>query len=125
MKSNPFRIPSDNSHRIVLHQPDRRGTDFERLEDMAVAELPYELFKPLEFHERVLRDAVKHPSVWTGFRGLRDSIALPLVLSGLRNQLMAPEAYETFRDRFRQRLRESQGAAEDKLRLHVARVLEL
>jgi hypothetical protein len=73
MTRNPFRIPSDNSHRIVLHQPDRRGTDFERLEDIgadalgaaraaleALAELPYDLFKPLQFHERIMRDAVKH-----------------------------------------------------------------
>jgi hypothetical protein len=72
MTSNPFRIPSDNSHRIILHQPDRRQTDFERLEDIgadalgaaraalgAMTDLPYELFKPLQFHERVLRDAVK------------------------------------------------------------------
>ena len=64
----------------------------------------------------------KGPSVCTGFRGLRESVALPLVLSGLRDDLMQPEAYESFRDRFRQRLRDSQGAAEDALRLHDARV---
>ncbi|WP_083480435.1 recombinase family protein [Jannaschia seosinensis] len=67
----------------------------------------------------------KGPSVCAGFRGLRDSIALPLVLSGLREDLMKPEAYETFRNRFHKRLRDSQGAAEDKLRLHDARVMEL
>ncbi|CUH38604.1 Recombinase [Jannaschia seosinensis] len=67
----------------------------------------------------------KGPSVCTGFRGLRDSIALPLVLSGLRDELMKPEAYETFRRRFHQRLRDSQGAAEDQLRVHDARVKEL
>lgn len=67
----------------------------------------------------------KGPSVCTGFRGLRDSIALPLVLSGLRQNLMAPEAYETFRERFQQRLRDSQGASEDALRLHDSRVRDL
>ena len=67
----------------------------------------------------------KCPSVCTGFRGLRDSKALPLVLDGLREGLMQPDAYETFRHRFHQRLRDSLGAAEDQLRVHDARVREL
>nr|WP_249219069.1 recombinase family protein [Loktanella sp. SALINAS62] len=67
----------------------------------------------------------KGPSVCTGFRGLRDSIALPLVLSGVRDDLMRPEAFETFRKGFQQRLRDSQGAAEDQLRIHDAQVMEL
>ncbi|MBJ3764377.1 recombinase family protein [Maribius pontilimi] len=67
----------------------------------------------------------KGGSVCEGFRGLRESIALPLVLSGLRADLMKPEAYVAFRDRFRKHLTQSQGAAEDTLHLHDARVREL
>ncbi|WP_264181309.1 recombinase family protein, partial [Leisingera sp. McT4-56] len=65
------------------------------------------------------------PSVCTGFRGLRESVAQPLVLSGLRGELMKPEAYEHFRKRFHKRLVESQGAAEERLRIHDARLHEL
>ncbi|QAX28721.1 recombinase family protein [Leisingera sp. NJS204] len=65
------------------------------------------------------------PSVCSGFRGLRESVAQPLVLSGLRRELMKPEAYEHFRQRFQKRLVESQGAAEERLRLHDARLHEL
>lgn len=65
------------------------------------------------------------PSVCTGFRGLRDSIALPLVLSGLREDLMKPEAYQTFRKSVQQRLKANRGASADALRLHDAQVKEL
>lgn len=65
------------------------------------------------------------PSVCKGFRGLRDSIALPLVLSGLRDDLMQPIAYETFREAVHKRLNENNDTAEDRLRLHDARVMEL
>lgn len=67
----------------------------------------------------------KGASVCEGFRGLRESRALPLVLSGLRGELMKPDAYQTFRDRFHHRLRASQGSAEDTLKLHDARIREL
>ena len=63
-------------------------------------------------------------SVCAGFRGLRESVALPLVLSGLRAELMKPAAYKIFREQFRRRPRDSQGAAEDELQLHDARVRE-
>ncbi|WP_375173883.1 recombinase family protein [Pseudooceanicola sp.] len=67
----------------------------------------------------------KGPSVCTGFRGLRESVALPLVLSGLRDDLMKPEAYARFRDRVHHQLQAAQGTAEDTLRLHDARVRQL
>jgi hypothetical protein len=67
----------------------------------------------------------KGPSVCTGFRGLRESVALPLVLSGLRDDLMQPKAYESFRNRVLLQLMSSRGAAEDALRLHDARVADL
>jgi len=57
----------------------------------------------------------------SGFRGLRESVALPLVLSGLRTELMKPAAYDRFRERFRARLADSQEAAVDRLRIHDAR----
>ena len=65
------------------------------------------------------------PSVCEGFRGLRESVALPLVLSGLRTELMKPAAYDRFRERFRARLADSQSAAVDRLRVHDARQGEL
>ncbi|SDY95230.1 hypothetical protein [Citreimonas salinaria] len=64
----------------------------------------------------------KGPSVCSGFRGLRDSIALPLVLSGLRNDLMKPDAYVAFRKSVQQRLKATRGAAKDALDLHDNRV---
>lgn len=67
----------------------------------------------------------KGPSVCTGFRGLRESVALPLVLSALRADLMKPEAYARFRDRVHHQLKAEQGTAEDTLRLHDARVRQL
>ena len=67
----------------------------------------------------------KGPSVCTGFRGLRDSIALPLVLSGLREDLMQPDAYAAFQERVRKELGRSRETAADRLRIHDARVLEL
>ncbi|QQA42586.1 recombinase family protein [Pelagovum pacificum] len=67
----------------------------------------------------------KGPSVCTGFRGLRESVALPLVLSALRADLMKPEAYARFRDRVHHQLKAAQGTAEDTLRLHDARVRQL
>ncbi|SFB10216.1 Site-specific DNA recombinase [Poseidonocella pacifica] len=67
----------------------------------------------------------KGPSVCIGFRGLRESVALPLVLSGLRDDLLKPEAYARFRDRVHHQLQAAQGAAEDTLRLHDARVRQL
>ncbi|TKA93861.1 hypothetical protein FAZ78_25570 [Cereibacter changlensis] len=47
------------------------------------------------------------------------------MLAGLRGELLKPEAYESFRDRFAVRLKASQGAAEDQLRIHDERVREL
>lgn len=67
----------------------------------------------------------KGPSVCGGFWGLRDSIALPLVLSGLRDDLMKPEAYERFRDRVNAGMAKRQDTAADRLRLHDAQVKEL
>lgn len=67
----------------------------------------------------------KGPSVCAGFRGLRESVALPLVLSALRDDLMKPEAYDHFRDGVRRQLKASRGAAEDALRLHDTRVADL
>ena len=67
----------------------------------------------------------KGPSVCTGFRGLRESVALPLVLSALRADLMKPEAYARFRDRVHHQWKAEQGTAEDTLRLHDARVRQL
>lgn len=64
-------------------------------------------------------------SVCEGFRGLRESRALPLVLSGIRTELLKPEAYASFRTRFAERLKASQGAAEDDLRIHDERVRQL
>ncbi|MGX9855059.1 recombinase family protein [Limimaricola variabilis] len=65
------------------------------------------------------------PSVCTGFRGLRETVALPLVLSGLRTELMKPAAYDRFRERFKAKLADSQEAAVDRLRVHDARQREL
>ena len=67
----------------------------------------------------------KGPSICPGFRGLRESAALPLVLSGLQSELMKSKAYELLRERFHERLQTSPGAADDALRLHDARVREL
>ena len=67
----------------------------------------------------------KGPSVCTGFRGLRDSIALPLVLSGLRNELMQPDAYAAFQERVRVGLDKDRETAADRLRIHDLRVREL
>lgn len=65
------------------------------------------------------------PSVCAGFRGLRDSIALPLVLAGLRDDLMQPTAYEAFRLAVHKRLIEDNDTAEDRLRLHDDQVRQL
>ncbi|OWY04615.1 resolvase [Thioclava sp. F1Mire-8] len=67
----------------------------------------------------------KGKSVCAGFRGLKEVRASEMVLSALRSELMQPEAYEAFRESFRKHLVQSQGAAEDTLRLHDARVREL
>lgn len=67
----------------------------------------------------------KGPSVCEGFRGLRESVALPLVLDGLRRELMKPDAYAAFRDSFHRHLEASQGTAVDALQLHDARVRKL
>ncbi|MFZ3582117.1 recombinase family protein [Loktanella sp. DJP18] len=67
----------------------------------------------------------KGPSVCAGFRGLRESVALPLVLDGLRSELMKPQAYAAFRESFHKRLEASQGASVDALQLHDARVRKL
>lgn len=67
----------------------------------------------------------KGPSVCTGFRGLRDSIALPLVLSGLRDELMQPDAYAAFQERVRVGLDKDRETATDRLRIHDLRVREL
>ena len=65
------------------------------------------------------------PSVCEGFRGLKEDRALPLVLAGLRDELLKPQAYDIFRDRFRARLKASQSAADDELQVHDERVREL
>ncbi len=67
----------------------------------------------------------KGKSVCEGFRGLKEARASELVLSALRSELMQPQAYEAFRESFRKHLVQSQGAAEDTLRLHDARVRDL
>ncbi|MCA0964712.1 recombinase family protein [Salipiger bermudensis] len=67
----------------------------------------------------------KGPSVCTGFRGLRESVALPLILSALKADLMKPEAYARFRDRVHHQLKAGQSTADDTLRLHDARVRQL
>ena len=67
----------------------------------------------------------KGPSVCEGFRGLRESVALPLFLDGLRNELMKPQAYATFRESFHKRLESSQGDSVDALQLHDDRVRKL
>ena len=67
----------------------------------------------------------KGPSVCMGFRGLRESVALPLVLSGLRDELMQPAAYAAFKERVRQLLEKGQETAADRLRIHDLRVREL
>ena len=67
----------------------------------------------------------KGPSVCEGFRGLRDSVALPLVLSGLRDELMKPAAYAAFKERVRAGLDKGRETAADRLRIHDLRVREL
>lgn len=42
------------------------------------------------------------PSVCESFPGLRESRALPLVVSEIRSELLKPEAYQNFRARFAQ-----------------------
>ncbi|EAU44721.1 recombinase family protein [Salipiger bermudensis] len=67
----------------------------------------------------------KGKSVCAGFRGLKETRASEMVLSALRSELMQPEAYEAFQTSFKKHLAQSQGSAEDTLRLHDARVREL
>jgi hypothetical protein len=74
----PTTFATQNSHRLVVYQPDRRGTDFDRVEDIAadaiaatraavaaLDDLPYEIFKPFQTHEKILRDAVERRRILT------------------------------------------------------------
>ncbi|WP_133056373.1 hypothetical protein [Limimaricola soesokkakensis] len=77
-------------------------------------------------HSCILHLARKPTSGRTTFQGAgQESVALPLVLSGLRTELIKPAAYDRFRERFRARLADGQEAAEDRLRVHDVRQREL
>jgi hypothetical protein len=78
MTHMPNSFPTQNSHRLVVFQPDLRGTDFDRIEDIAadaitaarsavaaVENLPYDIFKPLQTDEKILRDAVERRRILT------------------------------------------------------------
>ncbi len=76
MSAHPRAIPTNNCHQIILHQPDAKGSDFGRIEDMAaqannnarvalggIKRLPYYSTKPFEQAERILRKAVSNRRV--------------------------------------------------------------
>lgn len=78
MTHMPHSFPTQNSHRLVVFQPDLRGTDFDRIEDIAadaittarsavaaIEDLPYDIFKPIQSYEKILRDAVERRRILT------------------------------------------------------------
>jgi hypothetical protein len=77
MTAMPNTFPTQNSHRSVVYQPDRY-TDFDRMHDLCadaahaartalggMDRLPHEAMRPLQFHRKVLSDALDRGRVLT------------------------------------------------------------
>lgn len=115
MTKMPATFPTQNSHRIVVHQSDLRGTDFERVEDLAAdavaaargairdaEDLPYDAFKPVEQALADLASAVERRRVQNDeFR-----LAAETALQGLARVEPAEPDAAAF-DRVRRRLRDA------------------